>query len=418
MYERAVLKALLVQWLVTHNISFRVVESSSFRLLLMYLCSAKASVSEIHTLLPPKAHRTVRSYVLDVFNCKKRALRQRLQENAITNIHISFDLWTSPNHRAHLAVNAHWIEESCVDKHALLALPEMLGRHTGLNQADEIWEVLQDYELVRRLGWFTSDNASVNDVTMREIESRLSILEPPVAFNPVEWRIRCIGHTLNLVAKAFLYGRNPDAFEDALLCFNRPDQEAERTAYWRSKAGPLGKLRNLVTAINASPQRRRAFEEIARTHELTDNPLALISANQTRWGSDYQCCKRAREHRVAIDVFTARNSGALRADRNFDLSADQLTPEDWRDLGHIEDILLPLFRWTKVREGNGVNGSIFHTIPAMDQTLNAFEKAKEKYIVSGDVPGSEYIVAAINRAWDVLDKYVLTLARFRFTNTI
>jgi hypothetical protein len=56
-------------------------------------------------------------------------------------------------------------------------------------------------------------------------------------------RGRCIGHTINLAARALLLGNNPDAFEaqlDGISPINHADYQI-----WRTQ-GPVGKLHNLV----------------------------------------------------------------------------------------------------------------------------------------------------------------------------
>jgi len=68
----------------------------------------------------------------------------------------------------------------------------------------------------------------------------------PVPKEPKESRLRCIGHVINLVVKAFLYGHafveqtGVESEEDALL-------EASLST-WR-KRGPYGKLRNVIAYI-------------------------------------------------------------------------------------------------------------------------------------------------------------------------
>ena len=56
--------------------------------------------------------------------------------------------------------------------------------------------------------------------------------------------VRCIGHVINLIVKALLFGKNHKAFEEEL-----PDVQALEVAshnLWL-KQGPVGKLYNLIT---------------------------------------------------------------------------------------------------------------------------------------------------------------------------
>ncbi|KAG6978946.1 hypothetical protein FOFC_18230 [Fusarium oxysporum] len=72
-----------------------------------------------------------------------------------------------------------------------------------------------------------------------------------------EWRIRCVGHILNLSAKAVLEGDSSDIF-DSHIAEKDQKEERELLCEWR-KRGPLGKLHNLAHWIRRSPQRREFF---------------------------------------------------------------------------------------------------------------------------------------------------------------
>lgn len=53
-----------------------------------------------------------------------------------------------------------------------------------------------------KIGYFTLDNASNNGTTMQYIARKLQEYE--IFFNPIERRLPCFGHVINLVVKAFL----------------------------------------------------------------------------------------------------------------------------------------------------------------------------------------------------------------------
>jgi hypothetical protein len=53
---------------------------------------------------------------------------------------------------------------------------------------------------------------------------------------------------INLVARSLQFSKDPEALEEKLT-------QAHDIELWR-KRGPLGKIRNIVTWIRASPQRR------------------------------------------------------------------------------------------------------------------------------------------------------------------
>ena len=67
-----------------------------------------------------------------------------------------------------------------------------------------------------------------------------------------ERRLHCVSHVIKLIAKAFLFGENADAFEfEASEVEKKLDPKAEMNL--GRKRGLVGKLHNLVKYIRASP---------------------------------------------------------------------------------------------------------------------------------------------------------------------
>jgi hypothetical protein len=66
-------------------------------------------------------------------------------------------------------------------------------------------------------------------------------------------RLRCLGHIINLVARAFLFGNEAKAFESG-------DYEELEVAYklWK-RTGPIGQIHYISVFIRSSDQRRQAF---------------------------------------------------------------------------------------------------------------------------------------------------------------
>jgi hypothetical protein len=91
----------------------------------------------------------------------------------------------------------------------LLGVPEAI-RHFGNSIAGEMLEVLSAFGIgSNKIGYFTLDNAENNTTTVKVIGGELG-------FDGKLRRGRCIGHTINLAAKALLFGNNPNAFEEKL----------------------------------------------------------------------------------------------------------------------------------------------------------------------------------------------------------
>ena len=114
----------------------------------------------------------------------------------MSDIHITLDLWTAPNHLPVFAINAHLTTDQLERHDILLGLRELHGKHSGENIAKLVLEVLEDFQILGKLGYFVMDNATVNDTMMGFIADRLR--EEGIQYNPDHRRLRCLGHVINL----------------------------------------------------------------------------------------------------------------------------------------------------------------------------------------------------------------------------
>lgn len=92
---------------------------------------------------------------------------------ALSPIHISTDLWTSPFRSSLLAVCAQWVDHEYKLQKALLGLPECRHSHSGQQQAHLLLRTLEEYGIQSRVGWHTGDNATSNDTCLDHLESLL-----------------------------------------------------------------------------------------------------------------------------------------------------------------------------------------------------------------------------------------------------
>jgi len=92
---------------------------------------------------------------------------------AVSPIHISTDLWTSPFRTSLLAVCAQWVDHEYKLQKALLGLPECRYSHSGQQQAHLLLQTLEDYGIQSRVGWHTGDNATSNDTCLEHLETLL-----------------------------------------------------------------------------------------------------------------------------------------------------------------------------------------------------------------------------------------------------
>ena len=148
----------------------------------------------------------------------------------------------------------------------LIGIKRMVTRHEGKLISKVITPVLELYGIgPLNLDIFMADNTGTNDLAIEEV---LRVLRPGVTVPEV--RGRCIAHIINLVAKAYLFSKDAEAFSiivDALDESN-PDKDAMRVAqtHWRKK-GAVEKLHNVVVFIRASLKRREWFKQVVDDEE-------------------------------------------------------------------------------------------------------------------------------------------------------
>jgi hypothetical protein len=91
----------------------------------------------------------------------------------------------------------------------LLGIPERI-KHSNNIIGGEIIAVFRVFGIPsEKIGHFTLDNAENNTTAMMAIGQKLG-------FDGRLRRGRCIGHIINLAAKALLFGNDPDVFEEQL----------------------------------------------------------------------------------------------------------------------------------------------------------------------------------------------------------
>jgi len=305
--NKQVLDQALINLIVVRNLPFRIVEWPEFHA----FCQAlnPESVSYVTT-----AHSAVSTLIQNSFQLQKDIVRKKVQ-SALTDIHLSVDIWTSPNNHLLLAICAHFVNSQEQRRKALLAL-RTVANHSGEEQWNVILPVLQDYGIVRKLGTIIADNSTTNDTLCRTISQYLSDNEN-ITWDSSYQRIRCQGHTINLIVQAFLFNKAQlekiESYDKENTLENELDKQAEteREEAFRTM-GILGKLHNIVAHSRSSANRTKEFVSLA------DRRIPLD--NSTRWNSWYQMLSTALDKESAIDEYVKANFKSL--------EKDHLSPQD------------------------------------------------------------------------------------------
>ena len=110
----------------------------------------------------PTSGTTIRTWVMEDVHFKKTHIKKELLLSR-SLVHLSFDMWTSPNSMGMLAVVAHHVSRFGEARDCLLGLRRVTGAHSGENMAHSIIPIIKCYGLQDRLGHFILDNVSSND---------------------------------------------------------------------------------------------------------------------------------------------------------------------------------------------------------------------------------------------------------------
>ncbi|RKL09105.1 hypothetical protein BFJ70_g16721 [Fusarium oxysporum] len=387
-------KTTLLRQMAYANISFRQGELKQFHELLQ---EAYAEIGTAGCL--PTAHTLV-SWIKRDFHHYKAVVVEQLQELE-GHIHFTFDLWTAGNLLSLNGVFAHFLDPIGKKKKILLSIPSINGNHTGEAIADGVGEIIKEFGLEKRVGYFVLDNAGNNNTGVQALGRMFG-------FNPSKRRLRCTAHIVNFVATQIMYGEDLRAFETE---GDAPRALQDDLELWRRK-GALGKLRNIIMWITdrrAGGGRAGEFKalKIESQNCLLDDepcrpPAELKRPNDTRWNSHYYAFETAVLNRAPIDAYSEKEERAhntrldrvtqknrrLEADKHIKFPAkpmiveDKMSTEDWVTVTRYMEILKPLMLVTKKLEGyprQGRNGLMWEVLPCYEFLLNHLERLMEQY---------------------------------------
>jgi len=140
-----------------------------------------------------------------------------------SRITISFDGWKANNDVLDLlSVLAHYIDCNCKLKTVTLALRNTYGSHTSKNMKDHLLAVLREYQISNKVAFFAANNATNNNKALQLLATELKV-------DADRQRLRCLGHVLNLVSMAILYGVDEDCVDEVLQALDE-DADADGKA--------------------------------------------------------------------------------------------------------------------------------------------------------------------------------------------
>ncbi|KAG6997076.1 putative AC9 transposase [Fusarium oxysporum f. sp. conglutinans] len=391
----------------------------------------------IEDLTMTSRHEAMR-HITANFSLYQSQLKAKLQ-SAVSKVHISSNLWTSPHCHGVLAVCARWVDEDCRPRRALLSLPEIRHSHSGEHQSRLIFSTLDLYDIANQLGCHTGDNAASNDTCLQHLSTRLR-QDRNINWDPKRHRIRCILHVINLSLQAFLFASSREALQAALDAAsditgdehyepfnfilndasggdttNQPDHmeaQTEHTGGVACKRTSIQKVNPPPRSDNKSDNTRRGgwimVPALRKLHRiglwLRNSPihsdawderikLRLGIDNDTRWNSWHRMIDNLIRKKQQVKQFLLDYDKAL--------GDNILTSSDWDYLEKTHAFLQPFTSTTLWAQG--VTATLSQNLMIMDILLRHYEQKKELY--EAEETHDPLMLHSIDMGWFVLDKY-------------
>jgi hAT family C-terminal dimerisation region len=420
-FQQDAFKAALCKLVILDRIKYKKITSGRFAALINITNSQ--AVPAI-----PSSHSTLASWIHDMYWHFEPAIIAEIR-TAKSRIHVSFDGWGSKHEKLSVlgvvVQLVHFINQSYNNVTRLIALPELPGHSkTGvcmyidlfynifcftdfllIAQASVLLPALMHFGIKNdNLGYFVLDNATNNDTTLIELAKSID-------FDPLERRLRCMGHILNLIAEQYLFGQDAASFEKD---FKAAGAQGRRQL-WRQR-GALGKLHNLVAHIIASGKRSDLFKALQVDENIggaEGRSLKLVLDGGIRWNASFSMILRALLLRDALDTYAFKLKVSKDELDRETFDNDYLDDDEWETLDLIKQHLEVLFRATKSLEGNtklkegarkASHGALWELLPVFEHILKHFEDLQTR-ASSGEFNGNPRIQSSITLAWNKTVEY-------------
>ncbi|KAL1746119.1 ribonuclease H-like domain-containing protein [Schizophyllum fasciatum] len=275
--------------------SMNSVECPEFRDLLLFL-SAELEDEDI-------PHRTLLTELIaERFKIEKARMEEDLQ-SAAGRVSYTADVWSRANMQPFLAVTAHYIVRTekgrLEERHRLVAFRHLPGTHDGRHLAEVFLAILDELDMLKRIGAITLDNASNNNTMMEWLEKLLK--DRHIYFDRDGNRIRCFPHVINIAVKTGVKYMTKDRNTEAEATEEQVHEDVPEVSVYSDLEyaqildnDPIGKARTLSNWFRLSDQRRSALktailrgnaalrEQRERAAARPSNPTSP-SANTSPW---------------------------------------------------------------------------------------------------------------------------------------
>jgi hypothetical protein len=103
-------------------------------------------------------NKSIKNILYSAYTWSKEQLQSLLKSTAVT-VHLTTDLWTSKSRHGYLGVTAIWLTPDFEFQEALLTCNYLPYPHTGEVICDELFQILEDWNLTSMAFTVATDNA-------------------------------------------------------------------------------------------------------------------------------------------------------------------------------------------------------------------------------------------------------------------
>jgi hypothetical protein len=109
-----------------------------------------------------------------------------------------------------VGVVIYYLDKNLINQSYLVDIRRINGTYTGKNITKAVIPILIEMGILLKLGYFITNNDARNNVYIRVILRKYR----PNIKDPDNHRVRYLRYIINLIVKAFLFGKNTDVFKN------------------------------------------------------------------------------------------------------------------------------------------------------------------------------------------------------------
>lgn len=242
---------------------------------------------------------------LNIYLEEKKKLKDALKGRRVC---LTTDIWTSKQNISYMVVTGHWVDEIFELHKVVLNFFNILD-HTGDTIATKLEDCMSEWGIEKILT-ITVDNASANDVAMREIRRRLLGYGNPNSLlnDGNNMQMRCVAHILNLLVN------------DGL----------------KTMQDSIENIREAVRFVRKSDKRKELLKKHAERVKIESKGFVILDL-PTRWNSTFLMLTSALKFQKAFDRM---------GEEDRKIKCLMPSREDWKNAETFATFLQPFYEVT------------------------------------------------------------------------